>query len=56
MEIINNYISQIKLGTPVNCGFYEFKLMYVSQIPIPKATSVQQAEIATIIDRIIEAK
>ena len=56
MEIINNYISQIKLGTPVNFGFYEFKPMYVSQIPIPKATSAQQAEIAAIVDCIIEAK
>ena len=37
-------------------GFYEFKPMYVSQIPIPAATPQQQAAIAGVVERILAAK
>lgn len=37
-------------------GFYEFKPMYVSKIPIPPATPSQQKEIAALVDRILAAK
>lgn len=37
-------------------GYYEFKPMYVSQLPIPDATPEQQALIAALVDRILVAK
>jgi len=37
-------------------GVYEFKPMYVSQIPIPAATPVQQAAIEVIVERILAVK
>ncbi len=37
-------------------GFLEFKPMYVSQIPIPKATKKQQAPIVKLVDDILAAK
>ncbi|NJP06036.1 MAG: hypothetical protein HC837_10635 [Chloroflexaceae bacterium] len=37
-------------------GFLEFKPMYVSQIPIPRATTEQQAAIAALVEAILEQK
>jgi hypothetical protein len=37
-------------------GFYEFKPMYVSRIPIPPATPSQQKEITALVDKILAAK
>lgn len=37
-------------------GFYEFKPMYVSALPIPPATSSQQKEIESLVSRILTAK
>lgn len=37
-------------------GYYEFKPMYVSQLPIPKATSVEQQAITEKVEQILSAK
>ena len=37
-------------------GFYEFKPMYVSQLPIPAATPAQQSAITVLVARILAAK
>ena len=37
-------------------GFYEFKPMYVSQIPIPPATPAQQSKIEAIVENILSLK
>ena len=37
-------------------GFYEFKPMYVSKLPIPKATAQQQAELAKLTKRLVKLK
>ncbi len=52
---ISWYLVKQKFATKQG-GYFEFKPMYVSQLPIPKATDAQQAAIACIVDEIIEAK
>ena len=36
--------------------YYEFKPMYVSRLPIPKATSTEKAKLTSLVDRILAAK
>jgi adenine-specific DNA-methyltransferase len=37
-------------------GFYEFKPMYVGQLPIPSATRAEQAALEALVERILAAK
>ena len=37
-------------------GFYEFKPMYVGQIPIPSTSQADQAALEALVDRILAAK
>ena len=37
-------------------GFYEFKPMYVGQLPIPSASQAEQAALEALVDRILAAK
>ncbi len=37
-------------------GYFEFKPMYVSQIPIPRATTTQQKALEKLVDQILSAK
>ncbi len=48
------FISQI--CPSVRGDFYRFKSIYVSQIPVAQATAIQQATIATIVEKILAAK
>ena len=38
------------IGAKLKDNFYEYKPKYLSQLPIPNATSAQQAEIATLVN------
>ena len=50
---LSSWITQKELASKQG-GFFEFKPMYVSKLPIPAATSTDQAELETLVQRILE--
>ncbi|MGK7885878.1 MAG: class I SAM-dependent DNA methyltransferase [Crocosphaera sp.] len=59
LAILNSKITQYLIfqsAASRQGGFLEFKPMYVSQIPIPKTTNKQDADITEIVNKIIKIK
>lgn len=52
--LVRFFISQI--CPTIRGGFLRFKLVYVEQIPIPDATSAEQAKLSGLVERVIAAK
>jgi len=50
-DLVMQLISSTKQG-----GFFEYKPVYISQIPIPTASNVQQQAIESLVTRILAAK
>jgi len=59
LGVLNSNASDIfmqNISSTKQNGYFEYKPVYISQIPIPHADSVQKAEIISLVTRILSAK